>query len=87
VTHEAKLPLSSLHSNVRPAAGVALSLPEKVKDAVVFVVGETGWPVIEVSGAVVSRIVHVYVAAEPSTLPAASSARTRKVCEPGTRPE
>ena len=47
--------------------------------------GSLGCAVIVVFGAVVS-IVHVNEAGERSVLPAASVARTWKVCEPWLRP-
>jgi hypothetical protein len=59
-------------------------------DAVVWVVVADGCCVIVVSGAVVSAgawIVHVWLAGDPSWLPAASRARTSNVCEPSARPE
>ena len=62
-----------------------VSLEVKPDDEVVAVVGLAGPEVIVVLGAVVSApvlIVQVCVAAEASTLPAASVARTLNVCEP-----
>lgn len=76
----AKAPPSRLHWKVEPA-----SLAVKLKFAEVEFVGCAGAEPIVVFGAVVS-IVHVYVAAEASTLPARSTARTWKVWLPCARP-
>ena len=62
--------------------------PESVVNANVadvLFVGFDGALVIVVLGAVVSTV-HVEVAGVASTLPAASEARTEKVCEPSARP-
>ena len=77
-------PASSLHSNVEPA-----SVEVNANDALVDVVGLLGPELIVVSGGVVSLgalIVQVHEAGEASVLPAASVARTLKVCEPVLRP-
>jgi hypothetical protein len=68
--------------NVEPG-----SLAEKVKLAVVSAVVSAGPESIVVSGGVVSlaRTVQVYEAGVGSTLPASSSARTSKVCDPTAR--
>jgi hypothetical protein len=71
---------SRLHSKEEPA-----SEDENEKLADVALVLPEGPPVIVVSGAAVS-IVHVRDAGSGSTLPAASVARTSKVCEPALRP-
>ena len=84
--------VSSLHSKVRLPAAVTLSLPPNEKDAFVSVVVAGGFALIVVSGAVVSGvgagswISHEWLAGEPSTLLAASVARTSKVCGPTARP-
>jgi hypothetical protein len=72
---------SSSHSKVEPA-----SLAEKANVGDVSFDGLPGWLVIVVSGALRS-IVQVYEAGVASVLPAASVARTSKVCEPALRPE
>ena len=87
--HAAYEPVSSLQRNVSEPDGVVSSLPLNPKLAAVSVVPEAGLEVIVAVGAVVSagaEIVHVAVAGEASTLPAASVARTLKVCEPTARP-
>src|ERR687895_763868 len=73
--------VSSLHSKVDPVSG-----ERNWNVALVFVVDDCGPELITVSGGVWS-IVHVWTAGVGSTLPAASFARTRKVCEPTARPE
>jgi hypothetical protein len=76
----AKAALSSEHSNVEPA-----SLAVKLKLALVLEVWAGGAAVIVVCGAVVS-IVQLCTAGLPSTFPAASIARTRKLCDPAASP-
>ena len=73
---DSKLPASSLHSNV--ALG---SSEENSNVASVWLVVPDGPESIVVSGAVVS-IVQVWLAGLWSVLPAASVARTEKVCSP-----
>ena len=73
-------PPSSWHSKVEPPSE---ELKEKL-GAVTFD-GSLGWAVIVVFGAAVS-IVQVKLAGDASVLPAASVARTWKVCEPWLRP-
>ena len=65
---------------------VASSEAEKVKLGVESLPGSAGPESIEVSGASVS-IVHVKLAALASSLPAASTAATVKVCSPSPSPE
>jgi hypothetical protein len=72
-------PSSSLQANVAPAS------EEKVRDALVLLVGVVLVSVAVVSGAVVSTV-NVTDAGEASTLPAASIARTRIVFDPAARP-
>ena len=79
--HAAHDPPSSLHSKVEPDSDEV-----KVNVAVLDERGAPGPLVIEVFGAVLSTV-HVRVAGVASTLPAASLARTEKVCEPLARPE
>ena len=74
-----KAPPSRRTSKVAPASDV------KTKDAAVAFVGSSGPDVMLVCGAVVS-IVQVKLAGVGSLLPAASRARTWKVCEPAPRP-
>ena len=62
------------------------SLAVNAKVAVLELTLPLGPLVMEVLGAIVS-IVHVLVAGVASTLPAASFARTEKVCEPLARAE
>jgi hypothetical protein len=84
LAQDAHEPESSLHSNTELG-----SLAEKANDALVAVVEPLGPESIVVSGAVVSVgwvTVHDRVAGEASTLPAASVARTLKLCEPVPRP-
>jgi hypothetical protein len=81
--HASYEPVSSLHSKVRLAGIVPSSLPVKVNDAVVLVVVGCGWPVIEVSGAVMSATVKVWLAGWPMLF-ASSTARTWNVWLPGT---
>jgi hypothetical protein len=79
----AKAAPSSLHSKLEPD-----SLDENVKLALVLVVVAGGALPIVVSGAVVSGggwIVQLWLAGEASTLPAASLARTSKLCAPTAR--
>ncbi len=76
----AKAPASSLHSKVEPP-----SLEAKEKSAFAELLGSLGCAVIVVFGAAVS-IVQVKLAGVASVLPAASVARTWKVCEPSARP-
>jgi hypothetical protein len=75
--------VSSLHSKVELA-----SVELKPKDAVVSVVVSDGFAPITVSGAVVSPglTVQVKLAGLGSLLPAASTARTSKVCGPEPTP-
>ena len=73
-------PPSSWHSNVEPP-----SLELNEKSALAELLGSFGCAVIVVFGAAVS-IVHVKLAGVASVLPAASVARTSKVCEPWPRP-
>ena len=73
-------PPSSRHSKVEPPS---VELKEKL--GVVPLDGSLGWAVIVVFGAAVS-IVQVKLAGVASVLPAASVARTWKVCEPSARP-
>ena len=83
-----KAPPSRLHSNeATPEATPPLvgSLPVKLKVAFALLLSAGGLPVIVVSGAVRS-IVQVYEAGVVSMLPAASTARTRKVWLPSARP-
>ena len=61
------------------------SLPVKLKLAVALPAGLAGLAVMVVSGAAVS-ITQVKLAGVPSALPAASTARTWKVCEPSLSP-
>src|ERR671915_612007 len=85
--HEAKAAPSRAHWNVRLAAAVTLSLPEKENEAFVSPVVAGGWAEIVVSGAAVSggaTIVQLWLSAAPR-LPAASAARTSKVCSPSGR--
>ena len=70
-------PSSSLHSKVEPAS---VELNEML--ALVEATVPVGPEPIVVSGATVSTV-QVRVASVGSTLPAASVARTRKVCDPG----
>jgi hypothetical protein len=82
--HAANGALSSEHSKVEPD-----SLEENVKLALVLVVVAAGPEPIVVSGAVVSGggwIVQLWLAGVASTLPAASLARTSKLCAPTARP-
>ena len=72
-------PESSWHSNEPPLS------PVKVNDAVVEATVPLGPPVTVVSGAVVSTV-NVREAGVASALPAASLARTEKVCEPSPSP-
>jgi hypothetical protein len=61
----------------------------KLKLALVAVVRVAGPPVTHVSAGVVSfvvEIVHARLAGVGSTLPAASVARTEKLCEPAASP-
>src|SRR5918992_1006971 len=69
---------SNAHSNVAPAR---LEVNSSV--ALEASVGSAGPEVIVVSGA--GRTVHVWLAGVWSTLPAASLARTRKLCTPADR--
>ena len=80
VLQDAKPAPSSEHSKVEP-----VSVEAKVNVASGSVVGEDGFSPIVVSGGVVSGAcsVHEELAGDPSTLPAASRARTWKVCGPG----
>ncbi len=80
VAQEDQLPPSSWHSKVEPP-----SLELKEKSASAELLGSLGCAVIVVFGAAVS-IVHVNDAGVGSVLPAASVARTSKVCEPWLRP-
>ena len=73
-------PPSSWHSKVEPP-----SLELKEKSAAAELLGSLGCAVIVVFGAAVS-IVQVKLAGVASVLPAASVARTSKVCEPWLRP-
>jgi hypothetical protein len=75
----AKSAPSSAHANVE-----LLSLEMNANVAVVSLVAPLGPDVIVVSGAVVSSgsTVHVCAAGVPSVFPAASVARTRRVCVP-----
>ena len=66
---------SSAHWNVEPA-----SVAVKVKVALVLLTEPVGPAVMVVSGATVSTV-HVREAGEASVLPAASVARTWKVCD------
>ena len=66
---------SRRHSKLAPAS------LEKVKVGVSSLVGPAGPPSIAVSGACVSTV-HVRLAGDPSVFPAASVARTWKVCSP-----
>jgi hypothetical protein len=66
---------SSEHAKLEPASA------EKLKLAAVLWVVALGWPLIAVSGAVVS-IRHVWTAGLGSTCDALSSVRTRSVCSP-----
>ena len=82
--HEAHEPESSWHANVDPD-----SLELNANDALVEVVEALGPESIVVFGGVVSDgavIVHVCVAGLASVLPAASVARTLKLCEPALSP-
>ena len=72
----ANTPVSSLHSNDDP-----VSVDVNAKDADVADVGPCGPPVIDVSGPSVSTV-HSRCAGVWSVLPAASVARTSKVCAP-----
>ena len=74
------MPPSIRHSKVEDP-----SLDVKEKSASAELLGFPGWAVIVVFGAVVS-IVQVKLAGVASVLPAASVARTSKVCEPSPRP-
>ena len=76
VVHDAKDPPSTRHWNVEPAS---VEVNENV--GVLSLVVPDGPAVIEVSGGVVSTV-KVRLAGVRSTFPAASSARTSKVCEP-----
>ncbi len=76
--HAANAALSRRHSNVAPGSLV------KANDAEFVVMVPVGPLVIVVSGAAVSTV-NVRVAGEPSTLPAASLARTENVCSPSAR--
>ena len=83
LAHDAHEPESSLHSKTE-LASVALN----ANDALVALVEPFGPEVIEVSGAVVSVgavTVQPALAGLASVLPAASVARTLKVCEPAPR--
>jgi hypothetical protein len=70
--------VSRAHSKLEPA-----SLEENLKSAVVFAVGSAGPESIVVSGG--RSIVQAWVAGLWSVLPAASVARTAKVCSPSRR--
>ena len=74
--HAVNVPPSIRQANVEPASD-----EENVNEAVVLFTGVDGPPVIVVSGAVASTV-HAREAAVWSTLPAASVARTSKVCGP-----
>ena len=78
--------MSNRQANVEPVSDAV-----KVKLALPLVAVPEGPPLMVVSGAVVSgggtATVHVRVAGDPSVLPAASVARTSKVCEPFASPE
>jgi hypothetical protein len=76
--HEAKLPSSSEHSKV------AASFAENSTDVPVARVRPLGASSIAVSGAAVSTTKE-RLAGVPSTLPAASRARTSNVCSPSAR--
>ena len=78
--HATNGPPSRLHSYV-----TGLSFEEKSNVAVVEFVAAGGPLTIVVSGGVPSTV-HVRDAGVGSTLPAASTARTSKVCEPSARP-
>ena len=78
--HVPQPPPSRRHSKVEEP-----SLEVKEKVAPVVLVGFAGLPVIVVFGAAVSTV-HANEAGERSTLPAASVARTSKVCGPSPRP-
>jgi hypothetical protein len=83
--HAAKAPASTRHSNVDP---VSVDVNSNV--AVVEVTEPDGPLVIVVSGGVVSaggETVHVREAGVESVFPAASFARTSKVCEPAASAE
>src|SRR4029077_21121225 len=80
---------SSLQAKLEPG-----SFEAKEKLAPVAVVGDAGWAVIEVSGAVVSGgggggggacTVQLWLAGLGSVLPVASVALTEKVCSPPVR--
>ena len=77
--HAANAAESSEHWNVEP-----VSVETNSNVALVLVVVAGGPELTTVCGAVWS-IVHVYSAGDASALPAASFARTRKVCEPAAR--
>jgi len=79
--HVANAPASKAHWKVE-----GVSLPLKLKLAVVALVGLVGDAVIDVVGAVVS-IRHVCVAGVGSLRPDASIAVTWKVCVPSASPE
>ena len=76
----AKEPPSIRHSKVEPP-----SLELKEKSASAELLGSLGCAVIVVFGAAVSTV-QVKLAGVGSVLPAASVARTWKVCEPSERP-
>src|SRR6201999_2677108 len=80
--HRANGALSSEHWNVEPT-----SFEVNANVAEVSSVGFGGWLVMSVSGGVASRTFHVREAGVSSTLPAASTARTRSVWSPYVRPE
>src|SRR5918992_1260295 len=81
--HGANAAVSSAHSNVEPA-----SLETNPKLASDSGDGDSGITLSDVSGAVESGdwTVHVWVSGDASMLPAASTARTRKLCWPVARP-
>ena len=76
----AKAALSSEHSKLAVVSGEL-----KLKLALEDVLGLLGEAVMLVSGAVVSTV-QLKLAGVASTFPAASLARTWKVCEPSVRP-
>ncbi len=80
VVQAAQAPVSSRHWNVTPVSGEL-----NWNCALVLLLDEPGPLLMTVSGTVWS-IVHVYAAGVGSTVWDASTARTRKVCEPWASP-
>ena len=85
VVQAANAAASTRHSNVEPAS---VEVKVKVGRVVVGRAARAGPPVMEVSGGWLSSTVEtvkVRLAGVGSTLPAASMARTSKVCGPSVR--